>query len=146
MQALHSLSAATGVYCPLAQPLLGLLQWPGLRKKLPGKAGAAPMGTPTAPTLKAGDALLASSIWQQSLVEQVAPCSTCCCCAIAGSDSKISPRLAALRRLQGRLSWSCCLQLPQLPCTDIQPMQQVAQQPSVWCQRAPVHPMPHAAF
>ena len=71
MQALQALSSATGVYCPLAQPLLGFLQWPGLRKKLPGMAGAAPKGSPTAPTLKAGDALLASSIWQQSLVEQV---------------------------------------------------------------------------
>ena len=30
--ALQGLSAATGLYIPLAQPLLHFLQWPGLRK------------------------------------------------------------------------------------------------------------------
>ena len=32
LSALQGLSASTGVYIPLAQPLLRMLQWPGLRK------------------------------------------------------------------------------------------------------------------
>ena len=42
-------------------------------RKLPGRQGVAARETPSAPTLKAGDALLASPSWQQSLVEQVQP-------------------------------------------------------------------------
>lgn len=42
-----------------------------MHRKLPGRQGVASKEAPSAPTLKAGAALLASPSWQQSLVDQV---------------------------------------------------------------------------